>query len=152
MLRHKPIKKILIQIYQLRKFKRILLVCKGYMEWGGMWWCLPEGYALGAAPGKYITYPQGTGKWNAYFSHVRFLNEKLLNWFFRDVYPQDPRIVRGWILKYGNCQFMWSSQTVVLPERDERLRGRSILNVKAEQLWKLFWNFHCDRFLCQSSH
>ena len=35
-------------------------------------------------------------------------------------------------------QFMWSSQTVVLPERDERLRGRSILNVKAEQFWKLF--------------
>ena len=49
-------------------------------------------------------------------------------------------------------QFMWSSQTVVLPERDEQLRERSILNVKAEQFWKLFWNFHCDRFLCQSSH
>ena len=49
-------------------------------------------------------------------------------------------------------QLMWSSQTVVLQERDERLRGRGILDVKSEQFRKLFWTFHCDRFLCQSSH
>ena len=40
---------------------------------------------------------------------------------------------------------------VVLAERDEQLRGKSFLNVKAEQFSKLFWIFHCDRFLCQSS-
>ena len=41
---------------------------------------------------------------------------------------------------------MWSSQTVVLPERDEKLRGKSIFNVKAEQLWKLFWTFQHKNF------
>ena len=48
-------------------------------------------------------------------------------------------------------QFIWRSQTEVLPERDEQLRGKSILNVKAEQFWELFWTFHSDRFLHQSS-
>ena len=35
-------------------------------------------------------------------------------------------------------QFIWSSQREVLSERDEQLRGKSILNVKAEQFWELF--------------
>ena len=47
---------------------------------------------------------------------------------------------------------MWSSQTVVLSEREKWLRGRSILNVKSEQYLDVLLDHPPHRFLCQSSN
>ena len=45
-------------------------------------------------------------------------------------------------------QFVWSGQTVVLPERDEYLRGiQFLINVKGELFWKLFRTSHRYRVL-----
>ena len=50
-----------------------------------------------------------------------------------------------WNIEIG--QFVRSSPTVVLSEKGEWLRGRSILiDVQAEQFWGLFWTFPLTDF------